>query len=69
MSLIYYMFQVNVSTWTLVAICLDRYNAIIHPLATRQSKSRARSVQGRISLRPGQYRGGLVKGQVSTGED
>jgi hypothetical protein len=49
--------QVNVSTWTLVAICLDRYNAIIHPLATRQSKSRARSVQW-----TGQFRGWVSSG-------
>ena len=34
----------NVSVWTLVAICIDRYQAIIKPLATKQSKRTARLV-------------------------
>ena len=36
--------QVNVSVWTLVAICIDRYQAIIRPLAKKQSKRTARLV-------------------------
>ena len=32
----------NVSVWTLVAICLDRYWAIVTPLANKQSKGMAR---------------------------
>lgn len=36
--------QVNVSVWTLVAICIDRYQAIIKPLAKKQSKKTARLV-------------------------
>ena len=39
---IYRSVQVNVSVWTLVAICMDRYQAIIHPLAKKQSKKTAR---------------------------
>ena len=34
--------QVNASVWTLVAICVDRYHAIVHPLAKKQSKSTAK---------------------------
>ena len=34
----------NVSVWTLVAICIDRYQAIIKPLAKKQSKKTARLV-------------------------
>ena len=36
--------SVNVSVWTLVAICIDRYQAIIKPLAKKQSKKTARLV-------------------------
>ena len=34
--------QVNVSVWTLLTICFDRYQAIIHPFKSKQSKTGAR---------------------------
>jgi len=36
--------SVNISVWTLVAICLDRFKAILYPLRRQQSKLKARII-------------------------
>ena len=42
--------QVNVSVWTLLTICFDRYQAIIHPFKSKQSKTGARWPERMFSL-------------------